>query len=351
MAFEQPTPAPSSPPWPWRTPRSMTSQVQTSDRPSISERLSQAAPLEIPHLGDAAHPWILAAVLSESPLHRAGCVVDLIYALHVIVLTPWLSLLQAYGSYASGSSTPRHTLAPHTQNTIRASTMQLSNLVIHPTAAPQGPLPTPDPTPHEPIEETVPSSLGTPSADLPLTPIVETPGKASPPSPTSPSGLSLLIAREREAVSKTGSSPTAIDSSSSRDREQTAAAEGAEHLGFGSDTPRSASLIDLSHECLLDGPPHVASEVTPLLARTPDGNGHLPTHFVPISRHQNLAKRVHFFLSESRKSKNIKNVVSTAIKSIPAVMLGSLLNILDGVSCGYTIALTFRRLNLVFFLI
>jgi hypothetical protein len=191
--------------------------------------------------------------------------------------------------------------------------MQLSNLVI------------PLPTPIQEEDETVPADT---------LPVIKTPTKTCP---TSPSGLSLLIAREREAVSRTAT--TTIESASSSRYQPT---EHVPYPALGSDTPSSASVVDLSYEYLLDRPqppPHRrASQVTPLLPRRPDGNTYIPTHFVPANRQPSLAKSLYVFLSESRNPKNIKHVLATAIQSIPAVILGCLINILDGVSCESIVA-------------
>jgi SulP family sulfate permease len=76
-----------------------------------------------------------------------------------------------------------------------------------------------------------------------------------------------------------------------------------------------------------------ATETTPLL---PPPNGSVP----PINGHsykcsmssKRLSSLMHGIIGEVHEI-DVKEIVPTVFKSLPAVLLGTLLNILDGVSC------------------
>lgn len=145
----------------------------------------------------------------------------------------------------------------------------------------------------------------------------------APPSPSQPSGLSLLLARHDERSRPTTTSPTA-DSTTA-----TPTLERPTYMG----APLSIVRESRSASPTSEEPLH-SNESVPLLSdleanhQTYHTNGHAQPE--PVGKRGTRGAVKDLTL---RISKGSGPVLKDGLKSIPAVILGTLLNILDGVSC------------------
>jgi hypothetical protein len=293
---------------------------------------------------------------------------------------PFPSLLQPQSHASSYNS--RQTLVPHTQDDIRLSTVQLSNMLMSPPAVdpvrePSGQLREQDsfifPAVGRTFDDSAPSmSLPTVSVSPPRSPEssvhsndlsasesslasshagTRTP-KGKPGLSFKPSGLSLLLASRQEqttAIPEMTTDPTALSPSTPTaecqdqgepDISRTPVLSTIHRDDTPPLTPHKPKSIHW--ENLHSSPSNVEgannlTEATPLLG-TPDGchpsyfsNGGLSVH--KPKRGQDFVNWVAGHIREATKLENIQYSLVTSFKSIPAVVLGSLLNILDGVSC------------------
>ena len=174
-----------------------------------------------------------------------------------------------------------------------------------------------------------------------------TPTRSFVRSPFKPSGLSLLLARQHESSSQKASS----SSSDASAPESMSTAEQHPEEGY---TPSGLPMIRV--EEVLPPPlsacpppqnsrpwrdePHSQSSMSDLTETAPllDTAAH-PSYCQsgreynkPI-RTKDLVKSAADRAREIASLKNLRHILITSVKSLPAVVLGSLLNILDGVSC------------------
>jgi hypothetical protein len=286
------------------------------------------------------------------------------------------SLLQplSYASSHPNSYTLRQLPIPHSQDTIRTNTMQLSNMVITPITG--TPVHTPESfiypianyrpkSPHDRLEPPIPSSLSqsisaeniidlsaissrstsiSPNDDGVVTP------RGQDKAPLYPSGLSLLLAsRGREGApesadtDKPSTSPTEIESSLASVKSTAAEHPGdlppkdapaTETAGLGpSEAIHTVNAISML-------PPFTGRRIDSDLTETAPllGGSHRSYHSSPLapsksSKDSGVLRDAGHFIYESLKPDHLGHVLAVGVKSLPAVLLGSLLNILDGVSC------------------
>ena len=287
---------------------------------------------------------ILSSGLSGSPLSRAGYGVPARSRSNIHSLDyPIFRLLQ-YGHHLhSTSSTPRPTFVPHSQNDIRTHTMQLSNVAISSSKTSH---PSPSLTP-SPFEQPLGYGSGSQTSMMPppTSKYQAAPGTmpssfkstrletVSPnliPRTTTPSGLSLLLANRRaESLNQSPREvrlPGSLESSPSLTPQ-----------------PRNEP-VDLSiSPSPIRAPPRTSgsedpspqlSEEVPLLAHNVVPNTSYSSVEAGLPHLPSMSKFRIRLASASRVARvRSRGLLATCVRSLPAVLLGVLLNILDGVSC------------------
>ncbi|KAK7681788.1 hypothetical protein QCA50_015135 [Cerrena zonata] len=312
-------------------------------RPENANSSSNGAASSTASPRDFGQFWIPAQ--AGSPLSRAGLLQPKSYM----------------SSPSSRGSRPRN--APlHTQEDIRDYTMQLSSLPMQTPAFLAAPAPSEDafifPSvshamesdeidhQHIPSSMSMTSVLTNPSDVVDLTASTSTLSTQTGPStprlrPSVPSGLSLMLSRTPE--DHVGSSGTVPDDSQT----STPTVTGRDFISqFPQPPPLPSTHIPASTLPRPDEETsHISSERQPLLSDIEavrpayGGNNHVssgpigpskPTHVTALNK---LKTRL---LSKDYKATS-EYVLASLVKSIPAVVLGTLLNILDGISYGMII--------------
>ena len=281
---------------------------------------------------------------------------------------------------------------PHSQQTIRLNTVHLSNMLMSPTGDPAPP-PSHSPftlDPHYPFPRTDstssasdlhlhlphpshPSSLSTSfasSASAFTHTGFRAPTRTPPfPAPFRPSGLSLLLARRLDHLD---GSQDDILRSPTPSRESTPTFSppgppGPSHRSYilhhdrplpdqeppGPDLPVPSHTSPSSPTQKHRFDQTTATDLTPLLdpsfpsTRFPSYtcSSSPPSDPKPLdnsakSPHDDtcrvrIAHRASAHIAEALRPKSLQNGLTLAVKALPAVVLGSLLNILDGVSCEF----------------
>ncbi|KAG6833353.1 hypothetical protein H0H87_008529 [Tephrocybe sp. NHM501043] len=224
------------------------------------------------------------------------------------------------GSYDNHATLgPYHSNSPHSQNTIRESTMELSSISFSSTS--------PIMSMNSSGEYTSPSAIIHEPSLVVTTPLLSQQsnvnGGTTPRLPLQPSGLSLLR-HEYETGSNSGSegsrTPTAAPKSVPTPPPTVHWPDACKTTSTASATPVTVTPF----------PPPAMTETTPLIRRTPSS----PIVSHTTGSHHN-AKPLHTTMGSIVDS--IPQTMGIAFKSIPAVLLGCLLNILDGVSYGMII--------------
>ncbi|KAH9929172.1 uncharacterized protein B0H18DRAFT_220586 [Fomitopsis serialis] len=312
-------------------------------RPSPDSPLGETAP-EARHAAgnDAGSPFVHDGLrMGASPVARAG------------LLQP-----RSFVSSSSKSSRPRNA-GLHTQDAIRDSTMHISSIPLRTTSAtPHSEdafiFPDVDTTPGAvsagippqtgSVVSLVPSNQSTDSfTDLTAstTTIDSTPsGAATPRGRQGPSGLSLLLARQTHEESPSGSSTPTPTLEHPHGRLRTVPTDPASDVPLDHPPTRSALSPVLSFaDAAQADRSNTLSETTPLLVdleAAHPGNGRT---YVPKAEGKERANRLLSLLCRPPASHltlhAAKDTAVTAVQSLPAVLLGTLLNILDGVSCAY----------------
>ena len=161
-------------------------------------------------------------------------------------------------------------------------------------------------------------------------------GTATPRGRQGPSGLSLLLARQLEAVEDSpGSSSTPTPTLEyPNGRLPTDPASNVRPPVRPALSPVVSFVGTVPNNQV-----SMPSETTPLLVDLEAGhhdNGRISSSKKDVkdrtSRIVSLLRRPH---APHITPRDVKNTAVTAIQSLPAVLLGTLLNILDGVSCAY----------------
>ena len=159
-------------------------------------------------------------------------------------------------------------------------------------------------------------------------------GTATPRGRQGPSGLSLLLARQTVEDSPGGSSTPTPTMEYPNGRLPTDPASNVRPPV----RPALSPVVSFAGTAP-DNQVSTPSETTPLLVdleAAHHGNGRISTSKADIkdrtSRIVSLLRRPH---APHITPRDVKNTAVTAIQSLPAVLLGTLLNILDGVSCAY----------------
>lgn len=208
--------------------------------------------------------------------------------------------------------------------------------------------------PHIPTSMSMSSVLTNPSDVVDLTASTstlstQTGGSTPRLRPSVPSGLSLMLSRTPE--DHVGSSGTVPDDSQT----STPTVTGRDFISqFPRPPPLPSTHMPVSTLPTPDEETvQASSEAQPLLSDVEagrpayGGNGHIsngsngpskPTHVTALNK---LKTRL---LSKDYKATG-GYVLSSLVKSIPAVVLGTLLNILDGISCTSSFPLIFRHPN------
>lgn len=175
--------------------------------------------------------------------------------------------------------------------------------------------------------------------------------------PPSPSGLSLLLARRQgypssDETHQEGHSSEAPPSDSTQtptiEHYRTLPPPVEQPLNVESDAPSQPTVSQSPQSTRWEHDPPVLqdeglndiTETVPLLGtREADRiwytlNGHAHPESGPKSR-RGILKTIASHIHRAVKAQNIEHSLLTAVNSLPAVLLGCLLNILDGVSCEY----------------
>lgn len=218
---------------------------------------------------------------------------------------------QSYGP--SGSSLAM----AHSQDGIRANTMRLSGVAQPFHQHPSSPLV------DSPHSSTHHDTYQRPNPND--SPTASSPRHVSGPPAIIPSGLSLLLARQGESTPMQGHSPDIENKTTSsnsittpeRGRSRFSVAESTALLHGASSLP--SYIRNRISESLSPSNSHSSSESS--MVRSLYGGKHF---------HQRFTTNLQDAFSPTR----IRETVQVALQSIPAVLLGMLLNILDGVSYG-----------------
>jgi hypothetical protein len=271
------------------------------------------------------------------------------------------SLLQprSYASSHSHSSGSRQTPVMHSQDTIRDNTMQLSNMIISPLSAGRPSslqvresiilsqldhgVKAPDDMKR--ISTSAPQSkTSAPSDHSPnLSPTTPPPSNGGGISTTwrrenfrstlRPSGLSLLLAGEGRTRPSQQDKPTQPTTSAEIESHASIpTVEVSEHSPSVT-AQETGDTTDITPPGEREYSTHDDfTETAPLL-----GSSH-PTYTPPAATPEACGRTgmdtsVSHYIRNVLKPVFIRHVVTTAVKSLPSVLLGSLLNILDGVSC------------------
>ena len=297
---------------------------------------------------------------SGSPITRAGSVHGLECGVSLASLTQLPRLLQprSYVSSSSKSSRPRHVPpAAHTQDTIRDSTMEISSIPLqtpsHLSLHSQEAFIFPDigASPNEEDESGVMSAsltsdlsfkhaedvtdLEASTSTLSTQPASGSMTPRAPAGSSQPSGLSLLLARHEER-SRSEAASLIADSGT-----PTPTVERPNLMGAPLSIIEESQSRHSSEEHARSGPFHDSEndsldESAPLLSdleanrRTYHTNGD--------SRPESVCKRDAKGVVRDMTLKvasGSRPLFRDILRSIPAVILGTLLNILDGISCMY----------------
>lgn len=254
---------------------------------------------------------------------------------------PVFRLLQYNYHYHSTSSAPRPTFVPHSQNDIRAHTMQLSNVAVSSKTSQPSPLPTPSPYHQSLSSGAGPQTPGmTPPAMSQYQPspvdisasfksvFLDT---ASPNLPhqyqtTTPSGLSLLLANRRAEVASPSSRGEGLPSSLGLSLPLTPQPRGERVDPVTSRPPTETHYLEHPSPQLSEGSPLLAQHIAPTVSYSTVEAG---------LSHEPLKSRFGVRLASASKAVRARSgeLLVTCIRSLPAVLLGVLLNVLDGVSC------------------
>jgi hypothetical protein len=281
--------------------------------------------------------------------------------------TPFNSLLQprSYASSHSHMSGARHTPVMHSQDTIRDSTMQLSNMSF--SGPPEHPASfqvlEPLARSHEQKSSDEEDGNDRPSTSAKTIGVFDQNIDMVSPFPTlanneglegsnrrdtfssvfRPSGLSLLLgrgSRYAQADENYSSHLTELDPDDIVPTSQLSGLPPSliSQTARGSGDPPDVARI--SQERIHIPPCGNDSETVPLL-----GSSH-PSYTPPLDiqpksrRRTEILKNVSNHILTALKPDSFKHNLALAIKSIPSVLLGSLLNILDGVSCKGSLVCT-----------
>lgn len=266
---------------------------------------------------------------------------------------PRSSLLQPTNYVLSqNSSEYRSNAVPHTQDDIRSYTMQLSGMAMSPKSTTHSIPPSTSPAPesafifpsgrltHETaMKSTISltsqvSSHDSVSIDLTSSMTSHETGNTTPRgaarSPTTnPSGLSLLLSGQR--TQPYGASPSSYDSSGAATpvARQNIIPEPSRHrpltIDLSPSQQKSTPFMRLPSENVTE-----ATETSALL-----GDIEAPGQFYTTNASSDPPYKSNFSTKRllSYVQFDAKDVLATAIRSMPAVVLGVLLNILDGISC------------------
>ncbi|KAF5375834.1 hypothetical protein D9615_008236 [Tricholomella constricta] len=234
----------------------------------------------------------------------------------------------------------------HSQDTIRMKTMELSNMSFSPSSS-SGAAVSPPSSSSPPINESLtPSQLLSTSEGAPPAPSVS----ASPPSavrsqqsddatprmPSQPSGLSLLR-QEYESGYNSDSEGSRTPTAPSRSVATTPRVHWTDSYISG---PRPTSMASTSPAASRLSPPVIPSpditETTPLIHRvsSPVSLSAPPDHPRHAIAPKPTSVGVDLSASLMYAMEIVPHILAVSVKSIPAVLLGCLLNILDGVSYG-----------------
>lgn len=170
----------------------------------------------------------------------------------------------------------------------------------------------------------------------------------APPSPSQPSGLSVLLARYDERSRKPPTTPI-TDSATPTPTLERSTYMGAPMSIVRESRSASPTSEELSH-ALPGGHHDTSNESVPLLSDleanhpTYHTNGHAEPEPIGKRGARGTVKDITL-----RISKGSGPVLKDGLKSIPAVILGTLLNILDGVSCTSGTLYRTREVQLTFF--
>ncbi|KAG5634183.1 hypothetical protein H0H81_003026 [Sphagnurus paluster] len=255
----------------------------------------------------------------------------------------------------------------HSQHTIRMSTVELSGMSFSSVSSA---IPPPDPTLQNdaappPLTNAINDSLSPPTPEIP-TPTIS-PGPSSPPTPPNtsattpraanlprPSGLTLLRQEYESGSGYTSDSdgsrtPTAPPRSPRvhwTDAGPSVKNSAGSGSGYGSIPSISTSASPVPDYLSLSLPPNPAmtavSETTPLIRRAspPDPyqtqaqaqRREAPSPVLPLKYASRAAPSVGTHLAKAWDA--VPHFLEVSVRSVPAVLLGCLLNILDGVSYG-----------------
>lgn len=257
------------------------------------------------------------------------------------------------------SKPPRNALLPHAQDTIRDSTMQISNLPMrtslstsmqpsslspHAFIFPDGAEAAEGQVIDHPISvsfSSISSRLSEEVADLTASTSTKSPGDATPKALSSfqPSGLSLLMARESSSERTASTATPRVHPVT-----QTPTLEGINDVELDSGSTPPTAENGQGHPTV-DKHAHVPSpgepaETAPLLGDLEAGQQ--PSYdSIGATHASNTRKRLKSVFSRFRHQVPGLYVGSElaqkAVQAVPAVLLGTLLNILDGLSYGMII--------------
>jgi len=266
------------------------------------------------------------------------------HALIFTHLTTIFSLLQFGHHLHPTSSAPRFTSVPHSQDDIRSNTMQLSNVAIS-SSKTSHPSPLPSPSPYErslshgsesqtprmpPAMSQYHSAPGNLSSSFKSIRL-ETVGPNLVPQyqTTTPSGLSLLLANRRAELirpnPREAGLPVSLESSLSLTPQPRN-----EPVDLATSPPTRTSPRSSGP----GGPPSQLSEEASLLAYNPIPNISYSSIEAGLSHSPSKSQfRIRLASVSEIALARSEDLLTTCVRSIPAVLLGVLLNVLDGVSC------------------
>lgn len=267
----------------------------------------------------------------------------------------------------SSNARARHHGLPHAQEDIRDSTMQLSSIPFRSPLSAQESFIWPisvGPTPEvESLSTTTSFSSALPPdeqdfnrdvIDIVVSGASSSTNTAAttprgPGGSFHPSGLSLLLARQTEAATtqlssnqlSTTATEHSIDTQSPSVQSvarsvptqdaRSVGATSALSLASEHEHERAPLLGDVESSFpsyTANGGPDRSVNTTPL-------NGHATPEAVSKRTARGILAGWHYRAFRPTSLDSVRDVATTAVRSLPAVLLGTLLNILDGVSCAY----------------
>lgn len=252
--------------------------------------------------------------------------------------------LLPYGYHVhSASSAPRPTFIPHLPNDIRTHTMQLSNVAVSSKTRNSSPLPTP-PSHHQPpgysagsqTPKMAPamsqyqSSSGNVSSSF-RSVVLETVSQNLTPQyqTTTPSGLSLLLANRRAELLSPGHEEEDLPGSLGSSLPQTPQLR-VERVDLVTSPPPARALPQTRRP---QGLSTRSSEDAPLLAQGVGPNVSYSSVEAGLSYLPKSGFRTKLASASKIVCARSGGLPVAIVRSLPAVLLGSLLNILDGISC------------------